>query len=78
MLQHADGTTTEARPCHSPRDGSDWAYRMELSAALLDEQGCLIDRVIGFAFDTLGAIHLDIRVHPAECWPHTTRRGGEA
>jgi len=32
-------------------------------AHALDEHGCLIDELIRFAFDTLGAQHLDLRVY---------------
>jgi len=33
---------------------------------LLDEQSSLIDQIINFAFDTLGAMRLDMRVREAE------------
>ena len=42
------------------------SYRVEFPAALLDEQNSLIDRIINFAFDTLGAQRLDVRVREAE------------
>jgi hypothetical protein len=41
------------------------SYHAELSSDLLDTQGQLIDRVISFAFDTLGASRLDLRVTPS-------------
>jgi hypothetical protein len=41
------------------------SYHAELSSDLLDPYGQLIDRVIGFAFDTLGASRLDLRVTPS-------------
>jgi hypothetical protein len=41
-------------------------YRVELAHDLLDEQGQLIDWLIGFAFDTLGTRVLDLRVVPSE------------
>lgn len=37
-------------------------YRVEMPADLLDEQGAVIDWLIGFAFDTLGARVLELRV----------------
>lgn len=37
-----------------------------LPAHTLDEQGYLIDQLIRFAFDTLGAYHLDLRVYDAK------------
>jgi hypothetical protein len=42
------------------------SYRVELGQELLDEQGQLIDWLIGFVFDTLGARSLDLRVVPSE------------
>ena len=37
----------------------------EVSSELLDERGQLLDGLIGFAFDVLGARYLDGRVLPA-------------
>ena len=42
------------------------SYKVEFPAALLDEQNSLIDRIISFAFDTLGARRFDVRVREAE------------
>ena len=53
------------------------SYHAELSSDLLDSHGQLIDRVISFAFDTLGASRLDLRVTPSSRFqgesfePHT-------
>ena len=41
-------------------------YSAVVPAHALDEQGCLIDELIRFAFDTLGAQHLDLRVYEAK------------
>jgi len=38
------------------------SYHAELSSDQLDTQGQLIDQVISFALDTLGASRLDLRV----------------
>jgi hypothetical protein len=38
------------------------SYHIELPLDLLDEQGNTLDWVIGFAFDTLDARHLDLRI----------------
>jgi hypothetical protein len=38
------------------------SYRVELTQDLLDEQGQMLDWVIGYAFDTLDAQHLDLRI----------------
>jgi hypothetical protein len=42
------------------------SYRVELAQELLDEQGQLIDWLIGFAFETVGIRVLDLRVVPSE------------
>jgi hypothetical protein len=41
------------------------SYQAELSSDLLDAHGHLIDLVINFAFETLGANHVDLRVTPS-------------
>jgi hypothetical protein len=41
-------------------------YQVELSSDLLDSHGQLIDRVIDFAFKTLGASHFDLRATAAD------------
>ena len=41
------------------------SYHAELSSDLLDPDGQLIDLVISFAFETLGASHFDLRVTPS-------------
>ena len=41
-------------------------YRAELCSPLLDDDGALIDWLIGFAFDTLGASRLELRVTAPE------------
>ena len=40
------------------------SYYAELPSDLLDPHGELIDQVISFAFETLGASHFDLRVTP--------------
>jgi hypothetical protein len=50
---------------HAPLDMLQ-SYRVELAQDLLDEQGQLIDWLIGFAFETLGTRVLDLRVVPPE------------
>jgi hypothetical protein len=42
------------------------SYQAELSSDLLDPQGHILDAMIGFAFDTLDACHLDLRVVSSE------------
>jgi hypothetical protein len=42
------------------------SYYVAVPEHLLDEQSSLIDLLISFAFDTLGARHLDVRICAAE------------
>ncbi len=49
-----------------PRLQEPRSYSAVVPAHTLDEQGCLIDQLIRFAFDTLGAQHLDLRVYEAK------------
>jgi hypothetical protein len=41
-------------------------YAAAVPAHCLDEQGCLIDELIQFVFDTLGVQHLDLRIYEAK------------
>jgi hypothetical protein len=41
-------------------------YYVELPLELLDDQGAMLDSVIGFTFDTLHIQHLDLRILPDE------------
>ena len=45
------------------------SYYAEVPARSLDEQSQLVDQVIRFALDTLGAYHLDVRVCAARDTP---------
>ena len=42
------------------------SYYAEVKATQLHEQSGIIDRLIGFAFETLDARHLDLRVVDAQ------------
>ncbi|MFL5805419.1 MAG: hypothetical protein ACJ8CR_27245 [Roseiflexaceae bacterium] len=42
------------------------SYSAVMPAHALDEHGSLIDQLIRFAFDTLGAQHLDLRIYEAK------------
>jgi hypothetical protein len=42
------------------------SYSAVIPAHVLDEHGRLIDELIQFAFATLGAQHLDLRIYEAE------------
>jgi hypothetical protein len=48
-------------------------YQAELSSDLLDSHGHLIDLVINFAFETLGASHIDLRVTPSNRFQSESR-----
>ena len=63
MESHAALTDITRVVCHADALGS---YHAELTSDLLDEHGQLLDEVIAFAFETLGARHLDVRVVPAD------------
>lgn len=66
IIQNRDGSLTrEPRKPRHPQPLSP-CYRADLPAELLDEQNSLIERIISFAFDTLGARRLDLRVREAE------------
>ena len=43
------------------------SYRVDLPHDLLDEDGCLLDWVLDFAFESLGACHLDLRIVAETC-----------
>lgn len=40
------------------------SYHVELPIELIDEEGAMLDWLIGFTFDTLHASHLDVRIVP--------------
>jgi len=49
-----------------PRRQGPRSYSAVVPAHTLDEHGSLVDQLIHFAFDTLGAQHLDLRVYEAK------------
>ena len=66
IIQNRDGSLVQEPDtswCFEQREQS---YYAQLPATLLNEQSSLIDRIISFAFDTLGARHLEMRVRDAE------------
>ena len=66
MTSITEGRAAQVRfQQHNPVDRRN-SYRVELAQDLLDEQGQLIDWLIGFVFDTLGARSLDLRFVPSE------------
>jgi hypothetical protein len=65
IIQNRDGSLLK-EPLPPRQTIGDPSYRVEIPAGLLDEQSSLIERVIAFAFDTLGARRVDVRVRESE------------
>ena len=66
IIQNRDGSLVQEQRHPRPRQKRQPDYRAEVPAALLDEQSSLIEQIINFAFDTLGALRLEVRVREAE------------
>jgi len=67
MLTHRrDGPCVTRQSDTLLRQQENDRYYAEVPALALDEQSRLIEQVIHFAFDTLGADHLDVRVRNAD------------
>ena len=66
IIQNRDGSLMTEPPKPWLPQPTDPSYRVEIPVGLLDEQSSLIERVIAFAFDTLGAYRLDVRVRECE------------
>jgi hypothetical protein len=66
-MNHNSDQTHVDKPGWLPIQESDErSYYVAVPEQLLDEQSSLIDLVISFAFDTLGARHLDVRICASE------------
>lgn len=66
IIQDRDGSLLK-EPRRLPQSADiQPSYRAEIPADLLDEQSSLIDRILTFAFDTLGAQRVDLRVRENE------------
>ena len=63
IIQDRDGSIVKERGGRRLFKDQRPSYYAAVPAHLLDEQSSLIDRLIGFAFDTLGALHLEVRVY---------------
>jgi hypothetical protein len=66
IIQDRDGSLLKEPITNRRPQSFDESYRVEIPAQLLDEQSGLIDRIIAFAFDTLGAQRVDVRVRESE------------
>jgi len=62
VIQHIDGTLVDSteQPSHSV--GEKQTFYTEIPHHLLDSVDGWIDRLFGFAFDTLDAQHIELRV----------------
>ncbi len=66
IIQNRDGSLVkQPRKLRRPQPTQP-TYCAEIPAELLDEQSSLIERILSFAFDTLGASHVDLRVRDSE------------
>jgi hypothetical protein len=63
ILQNRDGSLTKEPGRVQLFTSRRQDYYAVVSADLLDHENTVIDELIGFAFDTLGAWHLDVRVY---------------
>jgi len=66
IIQDRDGSLLKEPVRQRQPQSTDPSYRVEIPAGLLDDQSSLIDRIIAFAFDTLGAQRVDVRVRECE------------
>lgn len=64
LIQERDGTVV----CHpiSPVDDERPRFTMAVPPAMVDHQETVIDRLIEYAFTTLGARYLEVRVTSRE------------
>jgi hypothetical protein len=62
IIQNPDGSLVH-EPLRNWRLKEQQRYYVEVPTRLLDEQSNLIDWLINVAFDTLGALQLEVRVY---------------
>jgi hypothetical protein len=63
IIQNRDGSIIREQRHSRRTKNPDQSYYAAVPAQLLDEQSSLIDRLISFAFDTLGMGRLEVRVY---------------
>jgi hypothetical protein len=63
IIQNPDGSLMQEPDHRRLFQNKQPRYYAAVPADLLDEQSNLIDRLISFAFDTLGSRHLEVRVY---------------
>ena len=66
VVHNHDRRRDQDRDHPAPHNQEPRRYAAAVPAQFLDEHGCLIDQLIHFVFDTLGARHLELRVYEAE------------
>jgi len=62
MIQRSDSLQELAPPTANRADYTGDRYYVELALEALDEQGSLLDALIGYTFDTLNAQRLELRI----------------
>lgn len=65
IIQNRDGSLVQE---HEPKQRPATRQRVyaEVEAPALQQQASLIDRLIAFAFDTIGVVHVEVRVLDVE------------
>jgi hypothetical protein len=63
IIQNRDGSLTKEPRHRQAFTNKRQDYYAAVPADLLDRENTIIDELIGFAFGTLGAWHLDVRVY---------------
>ena len=63
MIQNRNNALVEGPGYCHPSTHKHQGYSVVVPADLLDDENRIIDELIDFAFDTLGAWHLEVRVH---------------
>jgi hypothetical protein len=63
MIQNRNNALVEEPGYCYPSTHRHQGYYAAVPADLLDGENSIIDELINFAFDTLGAWHLEVRVH---------------
>ena len=66
IIQNRDGSIVEETRHLERTRQKQQSYCAVVPASLLDEESSVIDRIISFAFDTIGARQLRVRVRDAE------------
>ena len=66
IIQNRDGSIVEENRHLEGSQHKRQSYCADLPASLLDEESSVIDRIISFAFDTIGARQLRLRVRDTE------------